>query len=324
MGSPRIRLVCDADIESLLACARVSFGPDRAKSRAEWEWAFRRPGFEPRGLVAVEEGQVIGAYLGISQTTWIGGEERVCVQPVDLMVHPDHRRGSSENGLYLELAEAFIDLYGIEGGDVFHYGWPVEAARLSGQKLVSYEFLREELCLFRELDTAPMDRPQEVTEVAELGPDLRWLWDRCARDWGAATIRDAAWARWRFLERPRCEYLLLGVRDRDCLRGLAVLRRTRWDWDGAVPLCDWMVPDDEPEIARLLEQGICSQARQWGAQSLVTLLPDSSSAFSRFQESNWRVKPVPYQSVVRTYDRRFDVDWLRAHWWYTLADSDLA
>ena len=324
MTSYEVREMRDADLESWLECARASFGPERAKSRRQWEWAFRRPGFRTQGMVAVRDGEVLAGYLGIAQQVWIGGEERVCVQPVDLMVRPDARRGLQRRGLYIEVAEAFIDHYGTQGTDVFHYGWPIEAARRSGQRLMGYEFVREELCLVREIGSESREFPEEVSDVTDFGEELRWLWDRCASEWGAGTIRDGAWWRWRFVEKPDCEYRLLGVRDASGLRGVAVLRGTAWEWPGVLPVCDWLVPDGDHEAAVLLERALESVAVECGVRSWVAVFPDTSLTFASFQERGWRVRTSPYTLVARSYDPRFDVDWLRAHWWYDLADSDLA
>ncbi|MFT7669393.1 MAG: hypothetical protein ACI8X5_002093 [Planctomycetota bacterium] len=324
MSSFEIREVQVSDLASLLECARESFGGERAKTAAQWKWAFDRPGIARHGIVALEAERVIAAYLGIAQKMWIGGEERLCVQAVDLMVHPDYRRGKQPRGLYAEVAEAFIGDYGTRGEDVFHYGWPIDAARRSGQRLLGYELLREELCLVRKLEDAPLHMPKCVNVVTDFGDDLRWLWDRCTADWGAAAIRDSDWVRWRFLERPGHEYCLLGLRDDNVLRGLAVLRKTAWDWEGAVALCDWLVPDDEPETARQMDRAIRHQAHSWGARSLVALFPQTSRPFASFQDRDWRVQHSPFKLVARSYDVRFDADWLRAHWWYSLADSDLA
>lgn len=322
MGSFELREWREGDVASLQECARASFEPQGQKSLESWRWAFERPGFDRRGIVALDGERVVAAYLGIAQRLWIGGEERECVQPVDLMVHPEQRQGLQRRGLYLQVAEAFIERYGVQGTDAFHYGWPIAAARRSGQRHLRYEFLREELALTCELSGTPV-LPSEVSTQIEFGEDQRWLWDRCASEWGAATIRDQDWLRWRFVDCPDRQYQLLGVHDGDVLRGYAVLLRSAWTWPGVVPVCDWMVPAAEREVSDLLETGVRALAAAWGAQSLVGVFPDRSKEMSYFQDRGWSVRPTTYQCMVRSYDRRFDVDWLRDHWWYSLADSDL-
>jgi len=313
----------EEDLGSLLECARSVFGAGREKSRAEWAWAFARPGLPRRGFVAVEGERVVGAYLGQSQRLRLMGEERRCAQVVDLMVHPDARGGLGRRSLHRELGRAFIGTYGERGEDALHYGWPVAAARRSGHRQLGYELLREESCLLRGVDAPSGALPAGVEALEALGPAVDRLAARCATA-PAQVPRDAAWLRWRFLERPACEYRLLGVPEGDELLGIAALRTTPWDWGGALPICEWLVPPAESAVAEALERAVAEEAAARGARELVALLPDSTEGFGAFQGRGWRVRPTPYVSVVRAHAAGVDADWLRRHWDYSLADSDLA
>lgn len=287
---------------------------------------FNPAGQATRGIVALQEDRIVASSVGLPTRTWFSGEERTCVQWVDLMVHPDLRRGLGGQRLHKQVAEAFFERYGSGQSDLMHHGWPIAPARRFGRRFLKYEFVREELCLVREcsgeLPAAPTGLVAEP--LSDVGEDLRWLWDRCASEWGLATIRDEAWARWRFLEHPTVKYRLLGVRDGGHLRGFAVLRESDWFWPGAMALCDWLVPDGEPAVAAALEHGALACAKSLGAERVVTLLPEFSGSFRSFQEQGWRVQATPYQWLVRSFDRRLDGAWLHRHGWFTLADSDLA
>ncbi|MCB9915887.1 MAG: hypothetical protein H6828_12220 [Planctomycetes bacterium] len=309
-----------------LSRARVRRGRARRRCAAlvEPRRARRRARF-----VALHDGEVAAAYLGRATSTWFAGERRAFVQSVDSMVDPAHRAGLKRPGLFVELARAYFAHYGAAGGDAVHYGWPVEEAWRLGERFLDYALLREELVLVRELggdddagDAAPV---VGALDVDALEPDLAWLWDRCAPRWGAATLRDAAWARWRFAEHPTTRYRLRGARDAaGVLRGFAALRASAWSWPGAHALVDWLVPDEEPDVFDALERDARALARAAGAARLVTLVPPWSGAFARFQALGWRVRLAPYRCAARSFDRRCDLAWLRAHWWTTLADSDLA
>lgn len=316
------------DLPSLARCHARVFGADGARSEAALRWATLDNPAGSRGFVAVDEGEVVAAYLGRATRTWIGGEARSFVQSTDSMVDPDYRSGLKRPGLFVTLARAYFDHYGLGGDDAVHYGWPIESSWRIGERFLEYRLLREELVLVRELaqdDAVAGELPEGVERLTEFGEDLRWLWDRCADRWGAATIRDAQWARWRFLEHPEASYTALGVRDGDgVLRGLAVVREGEWSWPGALPLCDWLVPDAEPEVAQVLERAVRAVARSRGAARLVALAPDWSGTFASLQDRGWRVQPSPYRHAARSFDRRFSLEWLRRGWWSTLADSDLA
>lgn len=316
------------DARAWLECQRLCFGEEHAKSMGDWQHAFDPGGHATRGIVAVEEGRVLAALVGVPTRMWFSGEERLGVQWVDLMVDPDLRKGLGGHRLHREVGQAFYDIYGEGAGDLMHYGWPIAAAGRFGKRFLGYQFVREQLCLVREGIAAPQDAPRTsadgVQELSQVGEDLRWLWDRCAGDWGLATIRDAAWARWRFLEHPSVKYRLLGVRRDGHLRGLAVVRESPWHWPGALALCDWLVPAGEVHVAEELEGAVLRLAHEQGLERIVTLLPEFSGAFGWFQQRGWRVQTTPYQLLLKSFDRRLDGAWLQRHGWLTLADSDLA
>ena len=331
-GSLEIRpLEPERDAESLLATWAEVFG--RERSRAEWNWqTLANPG-GIRAFVALDGDRVVAQYAGVPQRVWIDGRERSFTQSVDSMVHPDYRKGLKRPGLFVELARAYFDHYGVRGPDAVHYGWPLEEAWRIGSRFLEYECVREELVLVRELD--PAAREQAAALVAadtcgvhplELeGDELRWLYERCSGAWGASCMRDADYYAWRFRDHPAVDYELLGARDAGgVLRGMAVLRRGDWLTPGSRALCDWLVPANEPEVAARLLAAAGVAASRDGGERLVTLLPEWSGQFQSFQADGWLVHPAPYRLAGRCFDRDLDPLFLREHWWMTLADSDLA
>ncbi|HIG10508.1 MAG: hypothetical protein ABGY71_15045 [bacterium] len=324
MTSIEIRPLVQEDLPALARCHERVFGAAEAHAEETLAWGTCAVPAGPRAFVAQADGRIVGAYLGRAQATWIGGELRAMVQSVDSMIDPEYRAGLKRPGLFVNLARAYFDEYGVRGEDLVHYGWPLEKAWRIGERFLEYRLLREELVLVREVG-ASVSRPPGVERLEEFGPDLKWLWDRCATSFGAAAVRDAAWARWRFLDHPTNIYTPLGLRDDDGhLRGMCVMREGAWAWPGAAAVCDWLVPDTEPEVFSALEAAACAHAREQGAERLVILVPCWSDAFARFQACGWRVQPSPYRCVARSFDKRFDLAWLRQRWWTTLADSDLA
>jgi len=324
MGEPslEIRELRDGDLPALLACLRAGFGA-RAHDGEAWRWSAGPPGLPRRAFVALRGERVAALYAGRPVRTWLLGEERLCVQSVDLVVHPEERGGLGGGRLHRAVGRAYFDEYGGRAGDAVHFGWPIPAARRLGEGTLRNRLVRDELVVVRELLDPPPASP-EVERLADFGEDLRWLWDRCAPAWGAAAIRDAAWARWRFLARPGVEYAPLGLRREGILRGLAVVRLTPWSLPGALPLVDWLVPDDEPEVAAALEAAARGLARERGAARLVAMLPPWSAAFAELQGRGWRVHPAPYAQLLRSFDPRVDEDGWRSWCWQTLADTDLA
>lgn len=314
------------DADSLLATWATVFG--RERRRAEWEHQVLANPAGTRVFVAAHEGRVVAQYAGVPSRVWIDGAERIFTQSVDSLVHPDFRLGLKRPGLFVDVARAYFDHFGVRGSDAVHYGWPLEAAWRIGKRFLDYECVREEVVLVRDLagDAAAPSAPEfTIDEVAPVGEELRWLWERCCASWGASSIRDAAFYAWRFSAHTGIEYRLLGARDAGgTLCGLAVLRRGDWLTPGSRALCDWLVPRAERAASRELESAVLREATRDGGRRVVTLIPEWSPHFLTLQDRGWRVHPAPYRLAARSFDRRLDHLFLREHWWLTLADSDLA
>ena len=331
-----IRAFEPGDRDSLLACFRASFegtADAEPRTRAEWEWAFERNPAGQRIFVALSGGAVVAQYAALPQTVWIDAAERTFAQIVDSMVHPEHRAGLQQPGLFVRTARAFFEAYGGRDRDLVHFGWPVAKALRIGARYLRYEIVRTQTVLVRPLGGGSTDTTEarvvpRVVPIERFDEQARWLWDRCAGAFGASAIRDAAYLNWRFADHPKHAYRRLGVRDaQGVLRGYAIWRLA--DWGRPEPVrdlalvVDWLVPPAEPEVGELLLAGVAAEARARLATALVALFPEWSPWFARFQETGFRVHPTDYALVARNFDARFGVHWLREHWWHQLGDSDL-
>lgn len=323
-GDYELRALRAEDEPALLDAWRASFGAERARAPEEWRHLFLRNPAGTRAFVALRGGAVVAQYAGLPVRARVEGEARVFTQSVDSFVRPEHRRGLKAPGLFVRLARAYFDEYGVNGPDAVHFGWPVEAAWRIGRRFLEYELVREELALVRELAPGPHEPPDGVELLEGVDERATRLDARCAEDAGAATVRDAAWLAWRYLEHPARDYELLALRAGDEeLRGLAVLRGRHPDWPGCALLVDWLVPADDEDAGEALERAVLARARAAGARRVVAWLPDWAAAFARLQRRGWRVHPTDYDLAARCFERRLDQWWLRRRWWTTLGDSDL-
>lgn len=315
-----IRPLRPEDETAVLRTFHEVFGASRTP--AEWRWAFVDNPAGTRAHVALAGDRVVAQYAALPSRVWIAGEERVFAQIVDSMAHPDHRGG----GLFVRTAKGFFDEYGGPQKDLVHYGWPVERAWRIGRRKLGYEAVRTQTFLARELGDGgadPEGRVPGVEVLEDLDEQVRWLYDRCVGAFGASTIRDAAWMRWRYLEHPEHRYVLLGARDgQGILRGLAVYRFASFLLPDLGVLVDWLVPPEEPEVGDLLLEACAARARADGARALLALLPEWSPWFDHFQRRAFLVHPSDYLTVARNFHPRYRMEWLRHHWWYQLGDSD--
>jgi hypothetical protein len=89
--------------------------------------------------------------------------------------------------------------------------------------------VRTQLMLSIDVESQPCEHPREVFASERFDHQAEWVFDRCAADFGAATLRDDRPLNWRFLDHPRHRYSCLGVRDRKgLLHGHCVVRCSEW------------------------------------------------------------------------------------------------
>ena len=276
-----------------------------------------------RILVAVEGEEVVASYAAQPLRVRVGEELRCFSHVVDSMVHPEHRRGLKNPGLFVRTAETFFERY--QDMDAVHYGWPVERALKIGRRFLEYRVLREELALVRELGEELPAPSLEVVELDTFGPEVLALWERCAEQWEASAVRDADFLRWRFAENPQRSYSILASKGADgALAGLCVVGLDELHSEGTRAIADWLLPQGAAEVALSLERAAAQRAKASGGQRLVASLPPWSDDFMAFQERSWRVQSTPYSLCARSFDRRVDLELLARGWWLTFADGDLA
>jgi hypothetical protein len=253
----------------------------------------------------------------------VDGRESSFTQGVDSMTHPEHRKGLRRPGLYVETAYPFFRQFGGHGGDLLHYGWPVEAAWRIGRTFLDYEIVRTQLMHAREVDAGPRVLPRGVERLERFDDEVHALYLRCQSNWGASTIRDARYLNWRFRERPGVRYEVFAARDARGLVGYAVYRRAERPFPGAGLVVDWLVPEDEPEVGELLREAVLAQARTDAAQAVIAAFPEWTRWSELFQDWGFRLHTSSYLLIGIIQDPRYDTWWLRDHWWVQLAELDV-
>jgi hypothetical protein len=327
-GPPyEIRPYATGDEEGILDLWNRVFGAGRADFRPrtleEWRWRFLENPAGTRIFVAVEgAGKVVAQYASIPVRTLLEGREAIFGQIVDSMVDPAHRRGLGRPGLFVRTAEPFFDAFGSPDRDVVMYGYPIQIAWRVGSAFLRYEVVRTDVLLFRPPGVAGGALDVDVEEVATFGAEADALWKDVAPSFAASTVRDGRFLDWRFGRRPGA-YRRGIARRGGRAAGLAVVRVAPFIVERAAAICEWLVPPGDLDAARALLAWASEIARDGRAPIVGTLLPDASPWFVPFQREGFRVAPTDYFMVARHFDSRYDMDWLRRNWLYTLADTDL-
>lgn len=315
---PTIRAFRDGDAELLLAARRCA-GLEGAR-QGWWRAAYLDNPSGPSLVLAVEDGRILGGLAGICQPTWLAEPTRFA------WLHDSFVLPEAPATLEQELGHAFAESYGgRKSGDApIFLRWSSDANWKRDEACFELEIVRTQTLLERPLEDAAPGFAPGVELLRGFDEQVKWLWDRVAAEVPASTIRDARWCTWRFHELPEPRPRVLGFRDdRGILRGLAALTRAHLAGAERDLLIEWLVPDAAPEVGEALLAAALSDARAHGARVLTTLIPDSSPWFDRFQRAGFRVEPADLLLAARSFHRRYDTEWLRDHWWYTLADTQL-
>ncbi len=300
---------------------RTEAGP---RSADEWSWAFERNPAGRRVFVALDGDRVVAQYAALPTRMLVEGQECTGLHVVDTMVHPEHRSGARQPGLFVLTARAFFAAYGGLERDPLHFGWPVDRAWRVGRRLLDYEVVRVQNAMVAELaDVGGLGHSAEVEVIERFGPEVDALARTCANEVGASTYRDADHLNWRIVDHPRHAYRCLGVGSGGARDGVAIWRRADLGVPNLGVIVDWMVPLDNVDQATALLERVADEARAEGLTTLALWCPEWSPWCAWFQERGFRVQPTDYLTTARSWSRRHDPIWLRDHWWYQLSDTDL-
>ena len=243
------------------------------------------------------------------------------------------------DGLELPAAAARV----LPDGATVAYGWMTPAAWKHAHANLRFELVRTQNVFVRQPGRWAGRLPAGVERIDRFDEQARWVYDRCADGWGAAVVRDDAFLNARFVDGAARAYTALGVRDGEgLLRGYAVLstgahRRVGADHRAfgaggsprrsrarrAVHVADWLVPFGEKDAAELLHAGVMAHARAERADLVLQVVPEWSRWAGRLQEQGWILEPTDRLVAVRSTVPKHDMEWLRDHWWYQLAESHL-
>lgn len=112
-----VRLGGPADRDRFLALYEDVWG--RSRSDAWFEWRFEATPYSSavEMVVAERDGALVGAELLLPMPLSVGSERVVARQPVDWIVHPDHRR----QGVFTRMTELLLTTYGDRTDLLFNF-----------------------------------------------------------------------------------------------------------------------------------------------------------------------------------------------------------
>jgi len=314
----------ELDPRLLRAAWERAFAPRRRDER-EWRHLFGDGGVARlEGVGALSAGVVQAFYGSLSLRGRVLGRAARLGQVVDSFVVPEKRAGLSGARLLVECGVEHFRMHGAADSTAVHYGWPIEAALRLGERHLGYLPLRREVVLYAE--TAPGDgaAPAEARALVEFDARHDRLWARLALERPLSVDHDAAFLSWRVGEHPSRSYECLGVLDGGGeIAGMVVLGSGESLHPSSLAVVDWLVPEGEREVARILLEAAKARARTSGAAHLLAIVPTRSAAFAVLQHLGLRPHDSGRVLCARSFEPRvFERD-LRAQLWTSLLDSDL-
>jgi len=231
----------DGDEEAILELFARSFHQPR--TREHFDWKFRRDPFGNKriSLTFDDEGRLVGHYAAYAVPFRDRGRDLIANQIGDTMTDLSVRHvGRGPTSVLGQTALHFYDTF-CEGKVAFNYGFNV-----ANIQRFSLKFLRSDRVeavtyrvrgpLRRISRLARWPRGYHLEQVTSAGAEFDELFARAAPAYAFLVRRDAAYVRWRYLERPDVPYVVIAIRKWRRLAGWIVfrLRDGRFSWGDAL------------------------------------------------------------------------------------------
>jgi hypothetical protein len=312
-----------------MALFRQVFGRDL--DLAYWRWKFTAAPRGTRAAVAVTPGgEVVGHVGGLSLRVQAEGRPLRATCIVDVMTAPEYRRSLRKSGVFATLLGLLIETGAGENGAALMYGVPHPVTFRIANRVFGWQAAFPLTRVVRPVSELPTGTRRggwryTLRPVDRFGPWMDRLWAECRPSLPFATVRDAAFLNWRFVECPHIRYApyMLWDRWRARARGVAVLR---FEWEGQpiATVADWLVPRGDPAAAAALLRGVEAQALRRDVRELAAWLPPGSLEQRLFLDRGYRAEAADVPLTARLYTTRVEWGWLTRHWYFTMADSDNA
>jgi hypothetical protein len=307
----------------------------------EWRWQFREAPEGPAVIHVLEDrGSAIGHIAHVPVAVWVAGRRLRLGRGCDTMVLPEYRGHGgmkrlvqgfleADHGFDLrmnfpnERAAVLMPRYG--GGPLLGRvpKWVRLLARPKRLGLPGRVVPGGLLRLYGGLASRPAPRVP-VEPLRELGAEVDELAAESARFAPCIRIRDAAYLRWRWLERPGASSTIVAARRAETLRGFAVLQAHDSDLGRRGRIADALATD--AEVLRAL---LCQAARLLAGQGCDRVVCDYQDprpwARRAFLRSGFLPLRGDLDVVCRALSEQAGTSPERLQSWYlTRGDSDLA
>lgn len=323
-GGLIIRAYRDGDERAILGLFNRYF-PHAPRGREHFRWKYRQNPFgNERITLAFAGAQLVAHYAGYAVPFRVDGRNVIAHQIGDTMTEQSVRHiGRGPTSVLGQTALHFYDAF-CEGRVAFNYGFNV-----ANIQKFSLRFLRSDRVESVTYRVAPPLPPIKRAErwmrgysfelVRETGVEFDELFARVSGAYRFCVARNAAYVRWRYLERPDVPYVVIAVRKWRRLVGWIACRigESRFSWGDA--LFDPDFPDAVEVTLRHVVpshpvktiEGWFPPRPRWFDDTLISL-----GFETRPQPDDLSLMCVPFTFTNATSRMREDL-------YYTWGDSDL-
>lgn len=310
----------------------------RPMSVEHWRWKLKgRPwAVENVWVAGLPDGRIVGQYAGIPVQLQLGGALGALVDAfviVDSMTHPDFRHRGVRAALITAAHEAWAS-----AGASFALGLPNESSKTSlVEWTLAFQLPWSRLVLrLDEIVSRPGRLPRRLKPAAasiarladrarrpawqrESGttvevetvdpvtfawPDLDELWRALAPAYTNVLVRDSAWWRWRFIDRPDSPYHVLVARDGGRPRGAAVYRFDESEGGRRGVICDLFTSPGDRDTANALLGAALADLWDRGAGTVLTLAPPSGPVDLVLRGLGFRRRPIAFPFMYAPLNAR--------------------
>lgn len=319
----------EGDEAAILDLFARSF-PHAPRTRESFDWKYHRnpSGNEQISVTFDEEGQLVGHYAGYPMVFVDRGETFVAQQIGDTMTSAAVRHvGRGPSSILGRTASHFYSEF-CEGKVGFNYGFNVSNIQKFSMRFLRSDRVEPVPYRVRDLLRNPLRplsraerwaRGYRVERVQSVGPEWDEFFARVAPDFEFLSRRDSRYVRWRYLECPDTDYVVMTVRQWNRLAGWSVFRVR----DGVLlwgdALFDYRV-HDAAEV--LLRQAVTDL----GVERIAAWFPPRPRWFDRLLgDLKFVSEPEPQDLSLMCvpFVQKDAVERIRAALYYTMGDSDL-
>ena len=316
------------------------------RSLAEWQQLFGDNPAGIQGFVATDlGGRIIASYASMPAFCVVAGERRLCTQIVDTAVDQDWRKSLRKKSLFVVVGREFLAYWvkpGREPYNQYIYGLPNRRAYAAGVRILGYKPVATPMqSLVREFDTAWLEHLEaEAGDVTVEALDVAApheagaLFERIVREHPdevpLGTWRDAAYLSWRYRPRGGVPYRALLARRGGEAVGAAWFRHG-WAGRDVTPVVDWIGRGaDRPMVAALLAgvgraavEATPRAAAERPVWLLDTWVMPRTPWWPTLQGLGLSETPTDFNLCIIDSLPDHDFEWARAHWFFTMGDSDI-